>query len=138
MSGLLILAAMATVAADKEKATSEAPPNAKAVAGEYYRGDGLGMNITLSLKEDGKYSAEWHGCLGKYGEGAGTWSLKGKSIAFTPSVEKDMLKGYLTKLDTAKFKGEWILVPTDKMSSDWYEREGPSRFSCYIKKEKVK
>jgi len=56
---------------EKEKGTPEAPSSAKAVAGDYYRGDGTGYNIYLTLKENGKYTAEWHGCLGKYGEASG-------------------------------------------------------------------
>src|SRR5437899_888604 len=73
----------------EEKGTPEAPPNAKAVVGSYYRGDGTGYNIYLTLKENGKYTAEWHGCLGKYGEASGQWTLSDKRIAFKPAKEKD-------------------------------------------------
>jgi len=33
----------------KEKGTPESPPDAKAVAGSYYRGDGAGYNVYLTL-----------------------------------------------------------------------------------------
>src|SRR5262249_7592960 len=87
---------------DKEKGTLEAPRNAKAVAGSYYRGDGTGYNIYLTLDADGKYKAEWRGCLGKYGEASGQWTLKDKQITFKPSKEQDMMKGHLKSLDVLK------------------------------------
>ena len=42
------------------KRALETPPKAtaKAVAGSYYCGDGLGYNVTLILKEDGTYTGE--------------------------------------------------------------------------------
>jgi hypothetical protein len=40
-------------------------------AGEYYRGDGLGANIALSLAPQAGVSATWHGCLGLYGANEG-------------------------------------------------------------------
>jgi hypothetical protein len=60
-----------------------------------YRGDGTGYNIYLTLKADGKYTAECQGCLSKYGEASGQWTLNGKLIVFKPSKEKDMMKGAL-------------------------------------------
>lgn len=36
-------------------------------AGRYYRGDGLGMNIVVSLAPQAGVVATWHGCLGLYG-----------------------------------------------------------------------
>ena len=121
-------------AEDKEKGAPESPPNAKAVAGDYYRGDGTGYNIYLVLKEDGKYTAEWHGCLGTYGEAAGQWTVKDKRIAFKPSEEKDMMKGHLKNLDVLKFKGKWIFVPAD--DREFYDKWGVTRFSCFQKQEK--
>lgn len=45
-------------------------------AGEYYAGDGLGMNITLCLAPKAGHVFEWHGCLGLYDRdyGAVGWS----------------------------------------------------------------
>src|SRR6185369_642253 len=92
------------LAGEIEKGIPTAPPNAKAVAGTYYSGDGLGYNVTLTLKDDGTYSGEWHGCLGKYGDASGNWELSGKSIALTPKKETDMMKGHLKTLDVLKYK----------------------------------
>jgi hypothetical protein len=48
-----------------------------AIAGDYYRGDGLGLNWSLSLKPDGTYSFSWHGCMGLYAEREGRFSVTG-------------------------------------------------------------
>jgi hypothetical protein len=122
----------------REKGSPEAPTSTKAVAGNYYRGDGLGYNISLTLKENGKYTAEWHGCLGKYGEASGTWSLTDKRITFTPTKEENLMQGYLRSLDVLKFKGDWIFVPTEKGDRESYDKSGVSRSSCFQKKEKIK
>jgi hypothetical protein len=40
-------------------------------AGEYYAGDGLGMNVRLLVSPAAGVSATWHGCLGLYGSNEG-------------------------------------------------------------------
>ncbi len=35
-------------------------------AGEYYEGDGLGVNVSLSITPKAGYLYEWHGCMGLY------------------------------------------------------------------------
>lgn len=40
-------------------------------AGEYYRGDGLGMNVRMLLSPMSGIAATWHGCLGLYGANLG-------------------------------------------------------------------
>ena len=108
------------------------------LAGAYYCGDGLGLNLTLNLKENGQYTAEWHGCLGKYGEASGTWSLKDKGISFSPLSEKDMMKGLLKRLDVMKHEGDWILAPTEGPAREDYEKSGVSRSNCFQKLEKIR
>lgn len=122
----------------KDLGVPDSPEFAEALAGEYYRGDGTGFNITLHLKPDGKYEAEWHGCLGKYGEASGTWSRNGSRVTFTASEEKDMMKGHLRSLDVAEFGGDWILVPTDERDREFYDRYGVSRYSCFQRTEKLR
>jgi hypothetical protein len=119
---------------DIEKGTPQAPPNANAEAGSYYIGDGTGYNFYLTLKANGNYDAEWHGCLGKNGEAKGHWTLKDKQIIFKPSKEKGLMKGHLKALEILRYKGNWIFVPTDERDS--YEKGGVSRYSCFQKQEK--
>lgn len=40
-------------------------------AGEYFRGDGLGMNVRMLLSPVSGIAATWHGCLGLYGANLG-------------------------------------------------------------------
>lgn len=129
----LFLAVGQAVAGKIEKGVPEAPPNTKAVAGSYYCGDGTGYNVTLTLKDDGTYSGEWHGCLGKYGEASGTWKLSEKQIVLTPTKEKEMMEGHLKTLDVMKYKAGWIFVRAD--DRDFYDKHGVSRYSCFKKKE---
>src|SRR5438477_12939061 len=35
-------------------------------AGEYYFGDGLGVNVSLALAPESGFVFSWHGCLGLY------------------------------------------------------------------------
>jgi len=130
---LVFIGTAYALAGEPEKGEPAAPPNAKAVAGSYYCGDGLGYNVTLALKEDGTYSAEWHGCLGKYGEASGSWKLSDKRIVLTPQQEKDMMKGHLKTLDVLEYKGGWIFVRAD--GRDFYDKHGVSRYSCFQKRD---
>jgi len=119
-----------------EKGLPEAPPNTKAVLGNYYRGDGTGYNVYLTLKRRGNYSAEGHGCLGKYGESSGKWTLDGKRIILVPTKEEGMLKAHLKQLDIIRFKGQWIFFRSE--DKDFYDKHGVSRFSCFQKRDSEK
>lgn len=118
-----------------EKGTPEAPPDAKAIAGDYYRGDGTGYNIYLTLDANGQYKAKWRGCLGVYGEASGRWTLKDKQIFFAFSKETGMMQGHLKELDILKFKGGWIFVPTN--DREFYDKWGVDRYSCFQKRERT-
>jgi hypothetical protein len=132
---ILMLGACVSAAAEgKQKGTPETPPNAEAVVGDYYRGNGTSYNVYLTLKADGSYTADWQGCLGKYGEASGQWALKGQQIVFQPAEEKDMMRGHLKVLDVLKFKGAWILVPADERR--FYDTWGVSAYSCFQKQRK--
>lgn len=129
----LLIALNCAPAAEIEKGVPEAPRNAKAVVGTYYRGDGKGYNVTLKLRQDGTYSAEWHGCLGKYGDASGRWKLADKRILLTPKKERDMMKDHLKTLDVLKYKNRWIFVRSNER--DFYDQYGVSRSSCFQKQD---
>jgi hypothetical protein len=116
---------------EKEKGFPQAPPNAQALAGTYYRGRGLAYNLELALQLNGEYTAKWDSCLYKPGVAAGKWSLSDKQITFTPPMEGEMLRGPIETLTILKFKSEWILVPTDEQSRRFYDQEGVTSFSCF-------
>ena len=121
---------------EKEKGAPEAPKNAKSISGEYYRGDGTGYNIYLTLKENGEYAAKWRGCLGEYGTASGKWRLNDKTIVLSPTKEERMMQGHLKKLDVLKFNGNWIFVPSD--DREFYDKHGVSRYSCFQKSDEKK
>ena len=114
-----------------QKGVAERPADAKALAGRYYRGDGTGYNIYLTLNPEGTYTAEWHGCLGTYGEAAGDWKLTDTRIAFTPSKETDMMRSHLRGLEILKFQGHWIFLSTNKSDREFYDKWGVSDYSCF-------
>ncbi len=105
------------------------------LAGRWYRGDGLGVNLRLELREDGTYSQTWHGCLGKYGEAAGEWKFEEGQVRFTPTEEEGMLRGRAESLDVEEHEGGWVLVPTSERAREFHERWGPSPSSCYVRLE---
>lgn len=121
-----------------KKGVSEAPSDSKALAARYYRGDGTGYNVSITLAADGSYSSEWHGCLGKYGEASGTWTLAGRKLTFAPTKEDGMMKGHLKELEVMRFDAAWILVPTKKQDREFYEKWGISRYSCFQKADTTK
>jgi hypothetical protein len=129
-------------AAEIKKGTPENPPNAAAVAGTYYCGDGLRFNITLTLNTNGTYAAEWHGCLIELGGTSGRWKLLGKRIVLTPAQESDDTKvkaktlGKLAALDVLKFNGDWIFVRADDRKS--YDERGVIDSSCFQRRKPEK
>ena len=48
----------------------------KDIAGDYYFGDGLGVNCSLTVTAKGKFTFQWNGCLGTYDKNEGTASIK--------------------------------------------------------------
>jgi len=90
-----------------------AQEKAERFAGAYYRGDGLGYNVTLVLKEDGRYEAWWDGCLGRYGTAKGNWALKSAKLILTPSEEIEMMKEHLRVLLVRKYDGRFELLPEE-------------------------
>src|SRR5688572_5442103 len=86
--------------------------------GTYYSGDGLGRNVTVVLNSDGSYTSDWQGCLGVYGESAGTWLLQGEHIVFNPLHEKDLLAGHLTRATTIRHSGRLGFARDQDLKSD--------------------
>ena len=85
--------------------------------GTYYKGDGLGENISLELKDDGTYSAQWHGCLGNYGSASGTWRLSGNDVELSPNSETEMLVGYLRTLSLYRSWPNYMLARSQELGT---------------------
>ena len=104
------------------------------LAGSYYRGDGKGYNIYLDLMPDGTYKAEWQGCLGLYGTARGVWKHENKKIVFSPTEEKDMMKGHLRELNIVR--GYWRPVLVPDLGDDYYRKYGANKYSAFHKRRK--
>ena len=76
------------------------------LAGSYYSGDGLGRMVYVDLLPDGTFRSDWQGCLGVYGESAGTWQVRAERIVFTTSTETGSLAGYLREATTTRHNGK--------------------------------
>jgi hypothetical protein len=50
------------------------------LVGDYFSGDGLGVNWALSLRADGTYTFAWDGCLGRYAERQGRFRVDGPLV----------------------------------------------------------
>lgn len=132
----LVMIAPVISEASPKKGTPEAPSEPGEVLGEYYRGDGMGYNVTLVLSENGRYSAVWHGCLGKYGEANGRWEVKEKQITLDPMHEEGSLEGHLSVLDVLRYEEGWIFVRAD--DRDFYDKHGISRYSVFQRSERLR
>ena len=54
-------------------------------AGEYYHGDGTGVNITVSLAPTNGFTFRWDGCLGAYGRNFGTVEVQNGWLQLSPA-----------------------------------------------------
>jgi hypothetical protein len=116
---------------------TEAPASPGSLAGEYYMGDGLGVSIVFNLNPDSTYSSVWHGCLGKYGDWAGSWDVTDTFLVLTPDTVAGVAADDLRSFIIQRYKGNWILVPTDERDQELYHKIGVSRISCFQKSDVV-
>ena len=106
------------------------------VAGAYYTGDGLGYNLYLELTTNGQFNCTWRGCLGIYGTSTGTWTVVANRITLKPTEETDMLKDKpMRSLDVLVHSNQYILVKSD--DNEFFLKRGPSRYSCFQRREKM-
>ena len=65
--------------------TQDQPQNSlKAVVGSYYYGDGLGVNCSLVVKPEGRFTFMWRGCLGAYCQNQGDAKIVNHHLILTP------------------------------------------------------
>lgn len=84
-------------------------------AGEYYAGDGLGVNEVIILAPIAGYVFEWHGCLGLYDRNYGAVTEKdGKlTLSFTFENSRDGLRGIAPVLVPVPWGERRYLIPAD-------------------------
>jgi len=82
-------------------------------AGEYYAGDGLGVNMSLSIAPKSGFVFEWHGCLGLYDRnyGAVTSANDHLHLSFTFENVRKGFQGIAPELLSVPWGERRYLVP---------------------------
>lgn len=86
-------------------------------AGEYYAGDGLGMNTSLAIAPHSGYVFEWHGCVGLYDRnyGAVAWTNGRICLSFTFENQRKGCQGIAPELIPVSWGGRHYLIPADDL-----------------------
>lgn len=84
-------------------------------AGEYFAGDGTGVNTTLALAPDAGFVFEWHGCLGVYDRNFGTVEVVDGRLVLDFSFEnvQEGFRGLAPELLPVAWGPRRYLVPAD-------------------------
>jgi hypothetical protein len=84
-------------------------------AGEYYHGDGLGVNVSLLLAPNSGYLFEWHGCLGLYDRNYGSVTCdKGRiRLSFTYKNKRKGFQGIANEFVPVTWGERKYLIPSD-------------------------
>ncbi len=67
----------------------ESPGPLGAIVGDYYYGDGLGINCSLVVKPEGRFTFIWRGCLGLYGRNQGGAKIVKDHLILVPEQPND-------------------------------------------------
>lgn len=86
-------------------------------AGDYYQGDGLGVNVDLTLAPKNGFVATWNGCLGLYDVNYGEVDSADEKIRlrFTYPNNHRGFEGFPEELVPVRWAGRHYLIPSDKM-----------------------
>lgn len=86
-------------------------------AGEYFAGDGLGVNIALTIAPRSGYVFEWNGCLGLYDRNYGAvTSTNGRiRLSFTFDNRREGFEGIAPEFVSVSWGRRRYLIPTDKV-----------------------
>jgi hypothetical protein len=83
------------------------------LAGQYYQGDGTGVNWYLTLQTDHHYSFTWRGCLGEYGKSAGRWSFRDHQLTLRSATSAGMADKLPLTYRIVRWGERTYLVPAD-------------------------
>lgn len=84
-------------------------------AGSYFKGDGLGENVSIILAPGNGYLFEWHGCLGLHDRNFGKVEQQGERIrlSFTFSNTCQGFRGIAEEFLPIKWGDRIYLIPGD-------------------------
>jgi hypothetical protein len=86
-------------------------------AGEYYFGDGLGVNVSLVLAPKSGFVFSWHGCLGLYDLNYGDVAFTNRSVRllFKYSNKQEGFKGIAPELLPVRWGERHYLIPVNQV-----------------------
>lgn len=96
-------------------AADAGPVSLKDIAGDFYFGDGTGVNCSLTLTKQGTFAFTWRGCLGTYDENNGKASLKEGVLHLIPKKPniRDGFRGTPTDFFPVRWAARMYLIPTN-------------------------
>ncbi len=99
------------------KPTLLPPPDLSPYAGEFYFGDGLGVNCSLKLTKEGNASFQWHGCEGLYDKNQGTYTYENDQIVLhlTAPNTRDGFQGTPTRFYPVQWGPRLYLIADEQM-----------------------
>jgi len=115
----------------------------KDIAGDYYFGDGLGVNCSLTVTAKGKFTFQWNGCLGTYDKNEGSASIKEGVLHIAPQKPnlRDGFRGTPTEFYPVRWGARMYLIPTNdivEFCSDFNQgsepRHGNRRTVYYLRR----
>lgn len=86
-------------------------------AGEYYAGDGLGVNTSMVIAPKSGCEFEWHGCMGLYDRNYGsvTWTNGRIRLSFTFKNRRQGFQGVAPELTPVFWGTRHYLIPADDL-----------------------
>jgi hypothetical protein len=86
-------------------------------AGEYYYGDGLGVNVSLALAPQSGFVFSWHGCLGLYDLNYGEVAFANGTVRLLFRYPNDIrgFQGIAPELLPVRWGDRHYLIPTDRI-----------------------
>jgi hypothetical protein len=86
-------------------------------AGEYYAGDGRGVNTSVVIAPHSGYVFEWHGCAGLYDRNYGplAWTNGRIRLSFTFENQREGFQGIAPELIPVSWGPRRYLVPSDDL-----------------------
>ena len=82
--------------------------------GSFYHGDGLGMNILVTISTNQKYTAQWSDCMGSCGTAAGSWSNATGMLHLTPTNETGMFRSHQIRVLRVQNATNLVVVNSSK------------------------
>ena len=113
---MLLLASLVLISPAPLTFTVQPP---ESYAGDYYFGDGLGVNCSLKLSSDRTFEFMWHGCLGVYGQNKGSFGIEGDELVLKPDRPNDprQFGDTQTRFYPITWSDRTYLISEDKMLS---------------------